>query len=77
MLKKITKTLLTSCLRRSSASLTEGVFGNHQEDYTLRLEETTEFDIYDASFIGYYCGKGNGYLVTKAQNYKQTAIFAK
>ncbi len=63
--------------KKFCASLTKGVFGNHQEDYTLHLEEPTEFDIYDANFIGYYRGKGNGYLVTKAQNDKQTAVFAK
>ena len=63
--------------KKFCALLIEGVFGNHQEDYTLHLEEPTEFDIYNASFIGYYRGKGNGYLVTKLQNYKQTAVFAK
>lgn len=58
-------------------SLTKGIFGNYQEDYTINLEEPADFDIYDARFIGYYRGSGNGYLVTKAQNDKQTAVFAK
>lgn len=57
--------------------LTKGVFSNDQEEYTMNLKETTGFDIYDAHFIGYYRGTHNGYLVTKAQNDKQDAVFAK
>lgn len=57
--------------------LMNNVFGNYQEEYTLHLEEPTEFSIYDNRFIGYFRGSSNGYLVTKAQNDKQTAVFAK
>lgn len=63
--------------KKFCSSLTKDVFGNYQEKYTLNLEEPADFDIYDARFIGYYRGSGNGYLVTKAQNDKQTAVFAK
>lgn len=57
--------------------LTKGVFGNYTEDYTINLDSTVDFDIYDAHYIGYFRGSKNGYLVTKAQNDKQTAVFAK
>lgn len=57
--------------------LMKNVFSNDQEEYTMNLNEPVGFDIYDAHFIGYYRGAHNGYLVTKAQNDKQDAIFAK
>ncbi|WP_295745529.1 hypothetical protein [uncultured Limosilactobacillus sp.] len=57
--------------------LTDGVFGNYQEEYTLNLENPADFDIYDSHFIGYFRGSKNGYLVTKAQTKKQTAVFAR
>lgn len=57
--------------------LTKDVFSNEQEEYTMTLKEPLGFDIYNAHFIGYYRGAHNGYLVTKAQNDKQDAIFAK
>lgn len=63
--------------KRFCYDLTKDVFSNEQEEYTMTLKEPLGFDIYNAHFIGYYRGAHNGYLVTKAQNDKQDAIFAK
>ncbi|WP_102279137.1 hypothetical protein [[Lactobacillus] timonensis] len=57
--------------------LTKDMFTNEQIKYTMTLKEPASFDIYKSHFIGYNCGAKNGYLVTKAQNDNQTAVFAK
>ena len=58
--------------------LTKEVFiSNEQEKDTLSLEMPVAFDVYDSHFIGYERANDNGYLITKAQSKKQTAVFAK
>lgn len=56
--------------------VTKGIFGpNTFKDY-MTLNNTTSQTIYDSKFIGYQCGDDN-YLLTKAQNDNQKAVFSK
>lgn len=56
--------------------ITKGIFHPHTFDDDMTLNNTTSQTIYDSKFIGYQYGDDN-YLLTKAQNNNQKAVFGK
>ncbi len=56
--------------------LTDGVIVHDYSEYEYHIVQTTAFDIYKARYIGYERSNGE-YLVTKAQNKTQKAVFSK
>lgn len=57
----------------------KNTIGSFNQHYNMNLEYTTDFDIYNSTFVGYQYQDNNDtmYFVTKAQSSKQTAEFAK
>lgn len=57
--------------------VTKGIFHPHTFDDDMTLSNTTSQTIYDSKFIGYQLDGDNFYLLTKAQNDSQKAVFSK